>query len=135
MRTLKKAVKVFLDHNQKLIQKQARTEGYYLGTLVKKGFYKIKRNFDLYGLHWREEERLTEEADLKYEDWLKRLSFLKWSKFIKENALPKKYNKNASDGKDFCYLKTLSVIGHYAITLQRRGLSLLKANLNVNKYL
>jgi len=64
---------------------------------VRKGFFSLKRNFDLYGLSNKVENRLNRSADAKNEDWIKRISFLKWHKWVKEIGIPKRIAINAAN--------------------------------------
>jgi len=43
--------------------------------------------------------KLTRKADEKNEDWIKRTSFLKWHKWVKEVGIPKRFAVSAANGK------------------------------------
>ena len=71
---------------------------YANGVLLRKGFRSLKSNFNLYGLGTKVEKKLLGLADAHNKDWIKRTSFMKWNKWVKEIAIPTKNNKSAADG-------------------------------------
>lgn len=78
---------------------QVRIAGYYRENLVKRAFNGLKNYFGLYGLGGIAEKTMKNQAIAANVFWIKKTSFLKWHKFIKESAIPKKLGLNAAQGR------------------------------------
>ena len=76
-----------------------RIAGYYRENLVKRAFNGLKNYFGLYGLGGAAEKTMKNHAVAANLFWIKKTSFLKWHKFIKEYAIPKKLGLNAAHGR------------------------------------
>jgi len=97
-----------------------RIAGYFRENMARRAFNGLKNYFGLYGLGGSAERTMRNQAVEANLYWVKKTSFMKWQKFIKEFAIPKKLGKNAAEEQ------------HRASVL-RFGLNLLKNNYLVSR--